>query len=92
MASLWKKAKAAGREKMTPKDLELAITDAVRKSDAQCETFVRVWVEPSEQKMGKDANWTIKGIQFGRADRNKCRSALTDVVKRMQNDYELWSD
>jgi hypothetical protein len=92
MAYRWKKQKTPGRQKLVRKVLETAIAEAVKKSDPQCEAFVGVWVEPCAQQSGKDANWVIKGILFGKADRDKCGSALTAVVKRMQEEFELRPD
>jgi hypothetical protein len=91
MASLWKKQKVSGRQKVARNNLELAIAKVV-KSDPQCEAFVGVLVEPCSQKSREDANWDIKGIKFGRADRDKCRAALAFVVKQMQEEFELRPD
>jgi hypothetical protein len=91
MASLWKKQKTPGRKKVARETLELAIAAAV-KSDPQWEAFVGVWVEPCAQKTAEDANWAIKGIKFGKADRDKCRAALDTVVERMQGEFELQPD
>jgi hypothetical protein len=88
MASIWKKDNSA-RQKVAIKTLELAITEAVRKSDPQCETLIGVWVEPCSQRPSTDANWSIKGIQFGKADRNRCATALAPIVKSMQKEFEL---
>lgn len=90
MASIWKKENPA-RQKVAAKTLEFAITEAVRKSAPQCETFIGVWVEPCLQRSVTDANWAIKGIQFGKADRARCSTALATVVKSMQKDFELWT-
>jgi hypothetical protein len=70
--------------------LELAIATAVRNSDPQCEAFVAVWIERHMQKSRADANWAIKGIQFGKADRDKCNAALATVVERMQGEFKLY--
>jgi hypothetical protein len=91
MASLWKKQKTSDRKKVARETLQLAIAAAV-KSDPQWEAFVGVWVEPCAQKTAEDANWAIKGIQFGKADRDSCRAALDTVVERMQGEFELQPD
>jgi hypothetical protein len=88
MASIWKKDYPA-RQKVALKTLELAITEAVRKSAPQCEPLIGVWVEPCSQRSASDANWSIRGIQFGKADRNGCATALATIVKDMQKDFEL---
>jgi hypothetical protein len=92
MASRWKKQKTPGRQKVTRTTLELAIAEEVKKSAPQCEAFVGVLVEPCSQKSREDTSWDIKGIKFGRADRDKCRGALATVVERMQKEFELRPD
>jgi len=67
----------------------LAITAAVKNLDPQCEPFVGVLIEHCAPKSGKDTNWAIKGIRFGKTDRDKCSVALAFVVKKMQGDFEL---
>lgn len=80
--------KTRGRQKVARKALELAITKAV-KNYPECETFVGVWVEPCAPLSDEDTNWAIKGVQFGKVDRDKCGCALTAVVKRAQQEFEL---
>jgi len=70
----------------------LAITAAVRNSDPQCEPFVGVLIEHRAPKSGKDTNWAVKGIRFGKADRDKCSVVLAFVVRKMQGDFELLQD
>jgi hypothetical protein len=80
--------KIRGRKIVARKALESAITKAV-KNCPECETFVGVWVETCAKQSGEDTNWAIKGVQFGKADREKCGCALTAVVKRAQQEFEL---
>lgn len=80
--------KTRGRKMVARKVLELAIAKAV-KNYPECETFVGVWVEPCAKRSGEDTNWALKGVQFGKADRDKCGFALTAVVKRAQQEFEL---
>jgi hypothetical protein len=74
------------------KILELAIAAAVKNTDPQCEPFVGVLIEHHAPKSREDANWAIKGIRFGRADRDKCSVVLAFVVKKMQGEFELQQD
>jgi hypothetical protein len=49
-------------------------------------------IEHHAPKSREDANWAIKGIRFGRADRDKCSAVLAFVVKKMQGEFELQQD
>lgn len=68
--------------------LEAAITEAV-KASPDCEAFVGVFVMPVEQESRFDANWSIKGIKFGRTDRDKSSKVLASVVEFMQREFSL---
>jgi hypothetical protein len=70
----------------------MVITDAVKKSDPQCEPFVGVLIEHHAPRSRDDTNWAIKGIRFGKADRGKCSAALAVVVDKMQGAFELQRD
>ena len=70
----------------------MAIAAAVKKSDPQCEPFVGVLIEHHAPRSREDANWAIKGIRFGRADRGKCSAALVVVVDKRQGAFELRQD
>ena len=60
------------RELVSSTILQLEITKAVRTFDASCELFMGVFVERAKAKSRSDANWAIKGIKFGKANRDKC--------------------
>jgi hypothetical protein len=36
-----------------------------------------------------DADWAIKGVRFGKADRDNCSLALATIVERMQREFSL---
>jgi hypothetical protein len=72
--------------------LQSAITDAVKKADPSCEDFVGVIVKRETPKSRFDANWAIRGIKFGRADRDKSSKAVAIVVRHMQQDFQLSED
>jgi hypothetical protein len=80
--------KSRGRKMVERKALELAITKAV-KNYPECESFVGVWVELCATRSGEGTNWALKGVQFGKADRDKCGFALTAVVRRAQQEFDL---
>jgi hypothetical protein len=71
--------------------LEEKITVAV-KADYACEAFVGVIVERLRGKSSLEANWSIKGIKFGRTDRDKAGPMVDEVVEWMQRLYNLSDD
>jgi hypothetical protein len=73
-------------------NLQSAITEAVRKSEPDCEAFVGVLIKPETPKTRYDANWAIKGVKFGRSDRDKSSKAMATIVQRMQRDFKLSED
>jgi hypothetical protein len=77
------------RTSIDRKALEAAIVADVQTSDPSCEGFVGVMLERAAADSSADANWKIKGIRFGRAERDKCNVALISVVERMQRQYEV---
>jgi hypothetical protein len=89
MSPRWKKRRASDRKRVPRETLELAIAAAVKNSDPQCEPFVGVLIEHHAPKSSEDTNWAIKGILFGKADRDKCSEALAFVVKKMQGKFVL---
>jgi hypothetical protein len=72
--------------------LQLAIADAVKKSDPACEPFVGVIVQRTAPRSDIDANWAIRGIRYGAADRDKAQLALAAIVERMQHEFSLSDD
>jgi hypothetical protein len=72
--------------------LQAAITKAVKKADPKCAGFVGVIVQRETPKTPLDPNWTIKGIRFGKADRNKSNLALATIIERMQREFSLAAD
>jgi hypothetical protein len=69
--------------------LEAAITTAVRRSGPSCERFVGVVVGECDPKSIKDSNWTVRGIRFGKAERDSCNSALSLIVERLKREFEI---
>jgi hypothetical protein len=72
--------------------MQAAITGAVKKADPDCEPFVGVIVERTKRGSLLEANWAIRGIKFGRADRNKAGDAVNRIVERMKCDFNLSND
>jgi len=57
------------RLSIAPKELELAIAEAVRKTAPGCDDFVGVIVDRKKPKMRFDPNWEIRGESSGRLTR-----------------------
>jgi hypothetical protein len=89
MPAFWKRRKPSDRASVLANTIETAIVAAVKQSDPLCEKFLTVWIEPQAQKSSDDANWRVKGVQFGKADREKSEAALAVIVERMRKKYEL---
>jgi hypothetical protein len=77
------------REIVSPVVLQLAITEAVKTFDPDCEMFVGIFVERATAKSRSDANWAVKGIKFGKADRDKCSHVVATVVEGLKRKYNL---
>jgi hypothetical protein len=80
------------RSLIASETLQSAITNAVKKAEPGCETFVGVIVERITPKSRFDANWALRGVKFGRADREKANKAVTTVIERMQREFRLSDD
>jgi hypothetical protein len=85
----WLKESSDDRSSVSRDHLQSAITEAVRKADPDCEGFVGVVVRRETPKARLDANWAIRGVRFGKADRDKSSKALTTIVERMQREFVL---
>jgi hypothetical protein len=80
------------RSSVSREHLQSAITKAVRKADPKCEGFIGVIVPRQAPKARLDADWTIKGVRFGKADRDTSNVALATIVERMQREFSLAAD
>jgi hypothetical protein len=87
-----KAKREGGRSPIAPANLESAITEAVRKEASGCEALVGVIVQPIKPKSRFDANWAVRGVKFGRTDREKVSEAIAVVVERMQREFRLPGD
>jgi hypothetical protein len=77
------------RERVDSSALEVAITAAVKQSDRRCQDFIGVFVKRTNPKSRGDVNWVVKGIKFGRAEREQCNAALAVIVERMKREFEI---
>ena len=77
------------RQAMTRTALEGTITERVKNSSAECEQFVGVIIEYVKPSKPGDANWGLKGVRYGKADREACAAALSVLVAEGQLELEL---
>jgi hypothetical protein len=81
------------RSSVSRERLQSAITKDVKKADPKCEGFIGVIVQQQQTpKAGFDANWAIKGVLLGKADRDTSSMALAAIVERMQREFSLAAD
>ena len=79
----------SARKTTTIAELERALADDVRGGHSECEAFVAVVVERVVPPWPDAANWAVKGVKYGKADRNRCGSVLSDLVAKRQLEFEL---
>ena len=77
------------RKPITRAALEQSLADAVRSVAPECEAFVGVIIEHVVPETSVGANWAIKGVRYGRADRDRCEAALGMSLHEKQLEYTL---
>lgn len=77
------------RKPMAREDLEQSLADAVRSIAPQCQAFVGVIIERVVPQTPDGANWAVKGVRYGRADRDQCEAALGMSLREKQLEYVL---
>jgi hypothetical protein len=77
---------SATRIPITTAELERAIAAEVNAVPG-CEAFVGVIIQRTPPKSRLDANWEIRGIRFGRVDREIARQAVGPIVERMRRQF-----
>ena len=80
------------RKPITRADLEQSLADAVRSVGPECQAFVGVIVERVVPETAGGANWAVKGVRYGRADRDRCEAALGMSLHEKQLEYVLSDD
>lgn len=85
----WRKER---RVSMTATELESAISEAVKKAAPGCEAFAGVIVQHETPKSHLDANWAIRGVRFGSADKKLANEILATVVERLKQEILLSDD
>ena len=77
------------RKSMTRTALEQTISERVKNSSPECEAFVGVIIEHVKPKQPGDANWGLRGVRYGKANREACAEALSKLVAEGQLEFEL---
>ena len=77
------------RTPVTRTALEHWLGDALRTSHAEFEPFVGVVVERVVPESSGSPNWAIKGIKYGRANRDRCGAVLSHCVEEAQQEFVL---
>ena len=77
------------RQAMTRTALEQTISERVKNSSAECKAFVGVIIEYVKPKQPGDANWGLRGVRYGKANREACAAALSKLVAEGQLEFEL---
>jgi len=85
----WKGEKQPPRKPVTREELKRSLTEAVRACHPEFEAFAGVIVERVAPAAPGDANWAIKGIRYGRADRHRSGIILSYCVDEAQLELEL---
>ena len=80
------------RNAISREAMQAAITIAVQKAGSDCKPFVGVIVQRTNPRSPLETNWTIRGIKFGRSDRNKAKKAVDRIVERLQGEFKLNND
>ena len=68
--------------------LEAAITETVRASNPQCVGLIGIIVERVAPASPGGANWIVKGVKYGKAERDRCGAAITNCVEEGQREFE----
>jgi hypothetical protein len=77
------------RTVITRAALELAIAETVRGSNPQCEGLIGIIVERVVPESPGAANWAIKGVKYGKAERDRCNAAISNFVKKGQHEFDV---
>ena len=92
LISIFRSPKPNTRQPIKRAALEVGITAAVKQSNPGCEAFVGVIIERVTRNSSDDANWAVKGVKFGKSDREQCNSALSIILESLRREFELTTD
>ena len=77
------------RKPITQAALETALADAVLARDAQCDGLIGIIVERVSPASPTATNWAVKGVKYGKAERDRCDVALSACVEEMRREFEV---
>jgi hypothetical protein len=77
------------RKQVTREALQQSLTEAVRTSHPEFEAFGGVFVERIAPAAPGGANWAVKGVKYGKADRHRCGIVLSYCVDEAQLEFEV---
>jgi CspA family cold shock protein len=69
--------------------LETAIADAARGSSPECEGLIGIFVEQVVSILPGEANWAVKGVKYGKAERSRCSAAISNFVDERRREFEV---
>jgi hypothetical protein len=86
---IFKRKSEPARNKVTRASLEQSLAEAVRASHPEFETFVGIIVERIVPARPEDANWAVKGVKYGKADRHRSGIILLHCVEVAQLEFNV---
>jgi cold shock protein len=69
--------------------LKAALVESVRGSDPQCEGLIEIIIERVVPASRDVANWAVKGVKYGKAERKLCSAAISKFVQESQGEFEV---
>ena len=69
--------------------LERTLAERIRASDQRCEGFLEIFIERVVPGSRGNANWTVKGVKYGKAERDQCNIAIARCTKESQLEFEI---
>jgi hypothetical protein len=69
--------------------LEESLVESVRASEPQCEGLIGIIVERIVPASPDRANWAVKGVKYGKAERERCSAAISKCVEYSQREFEV---
>jgi hypothetical protein len=87
--AMTKKATPKKRKLIPRAALEQALVERIRASDQKCEGFLEIFVERVVPVSHGSANWTVKGVKYGKAAREQCNIAITRCIEESQLEFEI---
>jgi hypothetical protein len=77
------------RQTVKRADLEQSLAAAVKAIHPEFETFAGVIVERVAPAASGGANWALKGVRYGKADRHRCGIILSYCVEEAQLAFDI---